>query len=768
MAPDPGKHTVACNLERLLLQPEHVQTIRHAAERAHQATRLASRLLNFHLMKCIERDLPLPPFGHTNWAYKAWNCVTRACRQSANRTDDPELTATFNEFMADALPVDSTKLSAIMQFEANRWCTVMTNNVYVHFTQRVQTYVFTAFRLDSDEYRALDRTAKLRRKADLKKAAWDICSPEGSLYTAPVGYHSFITQTRRAWRLDLFPWDGKPLAYHLKANSATKGSTCHAHLLLHAMWHMRIQRQVHAQKGFALLPLRTTLVPRHTQFGADALRSLLDVGYSEHKKKRKKEYGMKQRANKQQRIASIGTSQQQATASIIAESEEEDGEDDEGEPVSVAPSQPETKKRLRRSKAEVAAEKQRDLARLFDLQAAKIHECVGKTFDYTFTSDGVAAHLQFSHEKTPPLPGNAFPRRGIWSIDELRERLHERDRNRFNSSVDAAKSPKAKLEKLCECIGCNQPFYRQPFDTFVCIGCDPGRNEPVNMVEPISGATLRMTAAGRRHHIQPGHRKRTDRHKMQSLRKAREMEDEELDASAATYRAAFVEKPTSINQLECEIGQQGCSSAPCLFHFGLYIDALKMREATLLPHYSQLHHRKLRWKAHIETQRFESRFIRDIKATFDPERSGKTLVIAWGAWGKVAGRPGGVGNRGHPPTIGVGLAKRIAKEEGIVVAWTPEHCTTKTHFNCGGECVRFAAAEKRRATDHSCDKVREIRGLKVCNNPGCHAPVNRDLNASKNIAVNGLLLLTGHRPIHEHTTEEMELLNLENNMHGAL
>ncbi len=41
------------------------------------------------------------------------------------------------------------------------------------------------------------------------------------------------------------------------------------------------------------------------------------------------------------------------------------------------------------------------------------------------------------------------------------------------------------------------------------------------------------------------------------------------------------------------------------------------------------------------------------------------------------------------------------------------------------------------------------------------------LNAAKNIALNGLLILTGHQPIAAHTDAEMELLELENAMHSA-
>ena len=189
-------------------------------------------------------------------------------------------------------------------------------------------------------------------------------------------------------------------------------------------------------------------------------------------------------------------------------------------------------------------------------------------------------------------------------------------------------------------------------------------------------------------------------------------------------------------------------------------------ESELRAYYHQVHHRKMRFNAHAERQRFESRFIRDIRKTFDPEGTGKTIVIFWGAWGKIAGRPGGVGNKGRAPTIGVGLAKRIAKEYGIVIVWTPEHMTTKKCHNCGGECDRDSKTEARRHKDRERREGRcinktpkEIRGLKRCTQ--CSAFVNRDLNAAKNIATNGILLLHGFAPIAVHDEEQVEMLQLE-------
>jgi hypothetical protein len=744
--------TRAVNLERLLVDSTHVGLVRTAVERAHQATRLASRLLNFHALKCLERGLPLPPFGHTNWAYKAWNCVTIASRQAPRRQDDPELVKTLEEFMPDVARVDSTNLAAIMQFEANRWATCFTNNVYVHFAARVKSYVNRAYWLDKDVLKDMPRDAKVRRRKELTQVAFDLCSDPSGERKAPEAYRAFVDQTRARWKLDEFPWGGVPLAYHFKANDAKKADKCRAHLLLRAMWHMRIQRQVDGRAGFALVPVRTTLVPRHTQFGADTLRSLLGLGYSEHRKQMKrKRQQLKKEGPPPKRAKSSDAAGSSTFHAIFGDSSDDEVEEEE-EPQEPEESGP--KKRVRRSKADVQAEKQRDLMKLFDLKKAGIHDVKGKQFDCTFTSDGVAAHLQFSDVKKPTDKAKdktkdkrGIPRKGIFTIEELRERIADAS-SPPNPAVDAAASPKAKLERLCIC--CDDVFHTPFHTSFICVGCDPGRNEPANMVEPLSGATLRMTLAGRKFLTAPA--KPHPQHA----------------ASAAEYRRLYVDKPPGINALECEIGLEGCANAPCLFHFGLYVDRLKAREAVLVPHYVQRHHRQLRRKAFIERQRFESRFFRDVKRTFDPDRTNKPIVVAWGAWGKVAGRPGAVGNKGRPPTIGVGLARRLAKEDGIVVAWTPEHYTTKTHFDCGGECVRFAAAERQRADDHNHYEVKEIRGLKICSNPECRAPVNRDLNAAKNIAANGLLLLSGHLPIHQHSEEEVAILELENEMQRAL
>ena len=763
--PKPEGFTVVCRLDKVLADEKHPALIADAAERAHAATRLAQRLLNFHLLRCLETDAPLPAFGHEHWARKAWYAVTRASRVDAKRQSDPALTATFETCMPDATPVDSTRLGDVVEFEVRRYAATAATNIYRHFAKRVQKHVRAVFQMEKAAFDALSREAKLARKTRLAKIAFDMCSPPSSALRSDAADHAYVTATRAEWRLDAFPWADKPLAYHQKANSTTNPKQCHAHLLLPAMWRMLRRRELEGAKGFALLPVRTALVPRHTQFGDRALRAILGVGGSEFRKAAKREAQAKKRKR-----------------SVVEASDDDD--DELGLPPLAANASPMPPPAAsssstassettinRRPKAVVAAEKRADLARLFDLEAAGVHACRGKAFDCTFTSDGYAAHLQFSRPKPPALAGGAFPRKGLWSVEELRGRLPPASRAAVvdDPSIDEIKAPKAKLGRLCKCCVAEETL-GLPFHELICVGCDPGKNEPVCMADPLHPERkLRMTASGRRHATQPAVWKRTNRTRKQSYRAGgvdRLAHDAQMEMNAIAYRKAYVDKPASVAALETTLGEAGCVTTSYLAIFSSYVDALKRAEPTLVPHYQQVYHRKLRMKGHVERQRFEGEFVRDVRATFDPERTGKTVVLFWGSWGMVAGRPGTPGNRGLPPTIGVGLARRLAKEDGLVVAFTPEHHTTATHHLCGGKCVADAKAAERRRVD-TCFRrhTKEVRGLKVCE--GCRHHVNRDHNAALNIGTNGLLLLAGRAPIRKHEAAEAALLAIENDMHGA-
>ena len=178
--------------------------------------------------------------------------------------------------------------------------------------------------------------------------------------------------------------------------------------------------------------------------------------------------------------------------------------------------------------------------------------------------------------------------------------------------------------------------------------------------------------------------------------------------------------------------------------------------APLLAHYAQLHFRKHRWRHRRESERSIARFVQQLKNQQD---SHKPLVVAWGAWGAVAGRPGLACNRGNAPCIGVGLMKRVAQE--MVVVKTPEYFTSKTCCRCGHECGKHTTVEKNRLLDHPRWGTHEIRGLRLCKNSECRRPLNRDANAAVNIGTNLMCLLCDQPLIKTMCAVDQELTTID-------
>ena len=159
--------------------------------------------------------------------------------------------------------------------------------------------------------------------------------------------------------------------------------------------------------------------------------------------------------------------------------------------------------------------------------------------------------------------------------------------------------------------------------------------------------------------------------------------------------------------------------------------------------------RKRRRTSALKAQQSEARLFNRLRGMHDPS-DGRTLVLAYGAWGLVAGRPGGVANKGNPPAIGAGLMKKLAKH--VVVALTPEHYTSKTCVKCGGLCGPHPTLKTK--------NNKEIRGLRVCQHEGCGLLQNRDKTGATNIGLQFQKLVSGQPPIRAMSDEEVEFNRL--------
>ena len=254
-------------------------------------------------------------------------------------------------------------------------------------------------------------------------------------------------------------------------------------------------------------------------------------------------------------------------------------------------------------------------------------------------------------------------------------------------------------------------------DEFHVIGIDPGKRELVVGVDmdDIHSKKISYTQQQRQHDIQS---KRYD-HQMKK-RKTEEIQNMENELTGYNSRSAS------------------------LSSFSEYCSKRHENLDLLLSHYSNLLYRKHRWKRGIKTQQSEERLYKTIsrRKTKDDKRP---ILLAYGSWGAVAGRPGMACNKGNPPCIGVGLMRKLSKR--FVVAITPEHGTSKTCSRCLGSCEAWKEVEEK--------EKRKIRGLRRCTQRDCMLPLNRDRNAAINIGYNFNRLMNDENPIRRMTDEEV-------------
>ena len=308
-------------------------------------------------------------------------------------------------------------------------------------------------------------------------------------------------------------------------------------------------------------------------------------------------------------------------------------------------------------------------------------------FDWAFTTDGVCARLQCTVPKRGEPKAGKMPTRGRFAIDELKSQS------------------RASLKKLH------------------VVGVDPGKRELVVAVDqddPKGSPVVRYT----------------QRQRQRDLR-SRQYADE-----------ARCSKPADVGLAEAELSDFN-SRAADLATFKRYCAQRRVAHAVCLAHYADVEFRRRRWKTAIKTQQSEERLYARLRAMHGPDDK-RALVLAYGSWGAVAGRPGAAANRGNAPCIGVGLMNKLAKR--FVVALTPEQYTSKTCCKCLRPCGPWAELEEKMG--------RKVRGVRVCQNEECRLPQNRDRTGAANIGLQFCRLYEGNSPIRTMTDEDMEFNRL--------
>ena len=358
-----------------------------------------------------------------------------------------------------------------------------------------------------------------------------------------------------------------------------------------------------------------------------------------------------------------------------------DGAGYESPDEAAAPAPAAAGKRARRSRDELADEKAELFAKVLDLRAAGVTQ--RQRFDFAFTTDGVGARVQL-RAKSKPKPSDGAPS-GV--------------PRRGVWAIDQLKQA-SRLEQLH------------------VVGVDPGKRElivAVDMDDPKASPVVRYTQKQRR----------------RDLRSRQYADEGERD------------KPQAVLDAFADLAGHHSRTAD-LGRFCAYCAKRHESLEACLRFYGHIDHRRRRWKTAIKTQQSEERLYQRLEA-LSPAGDARKLVLAYGSWGMVAGRPGAAVNKGNPPCIGVGLMHKLARR--FVVAPTPEAYTSKTCCACLGPCGPWVEKEEEMGY--------KIRGLRRCQNEECTLPLNRDKNGATNIGTNFSRLFAGQPPIRSMSDEDL-------------
>lgn len=644
-ASDGKKHvnTVGCSLAKLVRDPSHLKLIREAVVDVHSSTILATELLNLHIRRMLDQDPDADLRGcfNANFVQLAYNEVTAGERRVKS---DADLRATRIACMPSVARPRRLGLTQPMAYEARNLVTVASNNVWMHFTKRVLKYVRTVNALNADDYKALTKEARRRRRLELMQVAVDVCRSPTAAHTSPAVWRTWVAAERAKIGIDaaVGDWQDKPLLFHLKAKPWR---------FINGMRLMSASVEAAGGRAFGLYPLRRANVPRHARFDSKALKDLLHLGASDYTKQRAKDRAKRKR---------------------------------DGEPPLP---------RDHRTQAEKENEKIPLFAGVVDLRAAGVQRPT--LFDFAFTTDGVCARVQMRAKAPSAASGalTAMPKRGVWAIDQLKHA--------------------ARVEDLH------------------VVGIDPGKREiivGVDMDDAKGCSPVRYT-------LQQRQRDMRSRQYADERRRLKNSPVGEAVADAEAALAGFNSRATN------------------LADFKAYTDKRHKTLVLNLHFYSNMSHRRRRWKTFIKMQKSEERIYKKLEAL---KKDTRPLVLAYGSWGMVAGRPGVASNKGNPPVIGVGFMRKLAKR--FVVATTPEAYTSKTCCRCLGVCGPWIEVEEKRGPMKRGKKKKKdktIRGLRRCTERDCMIPLNRDRNGATNIGANFTRLMAGLPPIRSMSDEDL-------------
>ncbi|KAL1504762.1 hypothetical protein AB1Y20_008538 [Prymnesium parvum] len=357
-------------------------------------------------------------------------------------------------------------------------------------------------------------------------------------------------------------------------------------------------------------------------------------------------------------------------------------------------------------------------------------------------------------------PGIGHIQKGVWTIDEFRDSLHQYDADTRRMvmesmqilGVDPGKEELAVVANIGEdgahvrnhgelCGPCEQPWHSQNAGKYIHHDdCALGSNRRWQK----SRKKKRKSHHGAAHgggHTRDGIRRRGRPGKKKKIKTplawtrytARQRRSE---MKLSDHRRAMdEERPAAVSTIEAALASHNSRSC----YADVFARYVRRRGDEAQQFYAREVYRERAWSRKIRKQQGLAHFVERIWAM---REDGKQIVLAHGAWGTGAGRPGTACNKGRPPCPGVMLMRELAKYFPVVLV--PERNTSKTCSHCGfvgctsvSEVDATLREQKMGAATSPQEVYRasrfELRSLRRCHNASCRKVLNRDRNAAVNI-----------------------------------
>ena len=697
-----GSFVICTDLHKVAPSAVHLKIIQEAVHRVHRIVLDATELMALHLSRCLESGIVLPIID-ANWIKMLMMEVSEG--NGKRKRVDSEVSKTIEECMPALKRTDRKNLDNIMMEESRSLATCFDVNLWFHFRKRIKRFVRWSHPPDA----TVTKEKKKLHALQMYKVTSDLCKPKGEAFESDDLYHDWIENWRE----------------HLGLNAICNWSMetvvrLQQGVLLRATWLVNKEYEQVGEKCISCWPIRKRFRPAFCQIDTKGIRNLLglDKEYDRYQRKRseilkerKETYRARVRENRKM-INLVPQPRLKLGLQEGRELKQRNGADDAARsiqcawrayrlprriqliilakkaPLSVIVAQCGIRTFVKNKKAsEKAHEERRNEAKLESwgevLHLSKAVKVPNKMeFGGSIRTDGISVRLYLKPKILPKEKGPKKRKRGDGCLP-----------SRGIFAIDELK----RFSRLQEAE---------------VIGADPGKSELLVCanVSATNAPSTRLTSAQRRFETKvPLHKERELNELSSSLKeKIEDLSNEFSKASSLSALKSYFQKRR-----------------------------LFLEEA--LCHYGEKIRRQRQWERH----RLGQKVITDFVSRIDALRMNKKapVVLAYGSWSNVAGRPGMPCNKGHPSCLGVGLRKKLSKH--FVVAVTPEAFTSKTCSLCGCTCgpCEEVEADRREAklavaqTEEERRKASQfyIRGLHRCKSEMCGVYWNRDYNAAVNI-----------------------------------